>query len=178
MPPERKSVRALPPIGLALLLCWLLAGCAPLNVGHLARQPWTPGLAGAGTTGSVELSFWRFEYRTSVVDDGMAVTGTAYPREGIPAWAGYAEELWFAAYVADSRGVVLASAEQVFLPGPVGRGGVPFRFVLRLTRDSQEPQGLTFGYRMALVPADQKDAPDRRRQRNVFLAYEHAVQRF
>lgn len=158
---------------LALVLA--LAGCATMNVRHLNRVPWT-----MGETGEVTLKFWSFAATTTPEAGGFRVSGTAYPKmENLPEWAEWIDELWFAAYVSDKNGNVLADEVRIYLPGPLApEAGTPFDFLLKPEKIEAGALFLTFGYRMTLAdsrPAEPGSIADKRR---IFFASESAVDFF
>ena len=130
---------------LPFLLLLLLWGCAQFSVSHLDRNPLT--LDGEQR---LELEFWRFDYTVRPIPGGYRVEGRAFPRSGVPEWATYADQLWFAAYLADASGKVLAK-DDARLDGMIMKPqGVPFVFVLR-ERNAPPTAAITFGYRMTLT---------------------------
>lgn len=158
---------------LSVLLAVLLAtasGCAQLNVRHLQRSPWLPH-----ETQSLQMRFWRFEYEPVALEDAYGVRGQAFPvAEGLPEWAARVDELWFAVYLCDSLGRVLAKDVAVLLPrefSPQQQTGIPFEF--RLSPDDigqSEQLFITFGYRMVLSDGGPGGAQPR-----VFFANEGAL---
>lgn len=157
---------------LAALL--LLAACSQMNVKHLNRQPWQ-----LETPHTLGMKFWRFDYRITPVSDQFAVSGTAYPvREALPPWARHVDDIWFAAYLSDRAGAVIAQDLRVFEAGPLDPdAGIPFQFMLR--PDALPTGGdlfITFGYRMKLTPGEADgDSPQ---PEDVFFASEGAMARF
>jgi len=162
----------------ALFLSLLLAGCAQLNVRHLERQPWRPSEENA-----LRLEFWRFDYRPAALEAGYAVQGRAYPLvEGLPQWATHIEELWFAVYMNDDSGRVLAKDVLVLPAGELtaeaAATGIPFSFVLEPEDIGQSGQlYVTFGYRMVLTPPTDQPQTGEDGQPLVFFANEGALSR-
>lgn len=169
-------MKRLPPALAATLACLLLlAACSQMSVGHLNRQPWE-----LGTDRSLPMKFWRFDYAITPVGDHFAVRGTAFPMlENLPPWARRVDDIWFASYLSDKAGTVLAQDLRVFEPGPLDvAGGIPFDFLLR--PDTLPTQGdlfITFGYRMKLAPAAE-DGKSKPAAGDVFFASEGAMTRF
>lgn len=158
-----------------LALVLVLAGCATMNVRHLNRVPWT-----MGETEEVALKFWRFAATTTPEAGGFRVSGTAYPnRENLPEWAEWIDELWFAAYVCDKNGNVLADEVRVYLPGPLApEAGTPFDFLLKPEKIEGGALFLTFGYRMTLADSRPAEPGSRANNRRIFFASESAVDFF
>jgi len=156
-------------VGLGLILCLtMLWGCSSTNVKHLARQPWT-----LDADQSLSMKFWRFDYRIVPTSDQFNVRGTAFPLEqAVPDWAERVADIWFAAYLCDATGKVIAQDLRVFEPGPLDRrAGIPFSF--RLKPDSlptRDELFITFGYRMKLSGGAAGE--------QVFFASEGAMTRF
>lgn len=155
----------------------LLAGCAQLNVGHLERKPWR-----LQQQETLSLQFWRFEYQPHPKEERYEVLGRAYPlTKGLPEWATHIEELWFAVYLNDSRGRVLAKDVQVLPPNDltpdVVEEGLPFHFALQPEDIGQSgPLFVTFGYRMVLTPPPGVAASDEaQKEPRVFFANEGAL---
>ncbi len=173
----------------AILFCvcsaMLLAGCAQLNVGHLERKPWR-----LQQSETLSLKFWRFEYQPLPQEERYSVRGRAYPLvQDLPEWATHVEELWFAVYLNDSQGRVLAKDVQVLPPSDltpkVIEQGLPFEFTLQPEDIGQSgPLYVTFGYRMVLTPpptdaAAQEDQGDKQESEQederIFFANEGAL---
>lgn len=153
---------------LAILLCTtLLWGCSSTNVKHLARQPWT-----VDADQSLAMKFWRFDYRIVPTSDQFTVMGTALPvDEAIPAWADTVADIWFAAYLSDAGGRVIAQDLKVFESGTLDRsGGISFTFALKPDSiPTRDDLFITFGYRMKLTGDGEQQ---------VFFASEGAMTRF
>ncbi len=151
------------------------SGCAQLNVRHLKRQPWQ-----TNEKQNLQLEFWNFSYEPLLLQDSYDIRGRAYPvMDGLPQWATYIDELWFAVYLSDSLGRVLAKDVQVMPPRELSRqeisDGIPFEFTLR--PDDIGGKGklfVTFGYRMVLTD---NGAPDKKQhgEPRVFFANEGAL---
>ncbi len=169
--------RLVPALLATLAALLLLVACSQMSVGHLNRQPWE-----LETARALPMKFWRFDYAITPVGDHFAVRGTAFPvLENLPPWARRVDDIWFAAYLSDKAGTVLAQDLRVFEPGPLDvSSGISFAFLLR--PDSLPTQGdlfITFGYRMKLTPPteDGKPAPAPA-PGDVFFASEGAMTRF
>lgn len=152
---------------LAILLCLgALWGCSSTNVKHLARQPWT-----LDNDQSLVMKFWRFDYRIVPTSDQFNIRGTAFPvSEAIPSWAHKVADIWFAAYLSDASGNVIAQDLRVFAPGPLDQSsGIPFKFQLKpQDLPTKNELYITFGYRMKLSGG----------KGEVFFASEGAMTRF
>lgn len=165
-----------PCLALFSALALLLAGCAQLNVRHLERQPWQPH-----EKKSLLLEFWRFDYEPMAQTDKYGVSGRAYPiTKGLPEWATHIDELWFAVYLNDSPGRVLAKDVQVMPPADLTpeilNRGIPFSFTLRPEDIGQSGQlYVTFGYRMVLTPPKNAAPKKPSAQPRVFFANEGAL---
>lgn len=154
---------------IALLTCLLLlAACSNTNVKHLVRQPWS-----VDSAQSLSMKFWRFDYRIVPVGDQFSVRGVAYPVAGAaPEWADTVADIWFAAYLSESSGKVIAQDLRVSEPGPLDQPeGIPFEFHLKPdTLPTKNDLFITFGYRMKLASTHDGD--------EVFFASEGAMTRF
>ncbi|WP_461208859.1 hypothetical protein [Desulfocurvus sp. DL9XJH121] len=153
---------------LALICLCLLAGCSSTNVKHLVRQPWA-----LDSDQSLAMKFWRFDYRIVSVRDQFSVQGTAYPVAGTtPAWADTVADIWFAAYLSDASGRVIAQDLRVCKPGPLNQGeGIPFSFLLKPdSLPTKSDLFITFGYRMKLTASHMPE--------DIFFASEGAMTRF
>lgn len=165
-------------IYLALLCNLFAAGCAQLNVRHLERQPLR-----LQQESSLRLEFWRFDYQPQPLEESYAVSGRAYPLvEGLPQWATHLEELWFAVYLNDSSGNVLAKDVQILPPADFSENvvstGIPFSFNLEPEDIAQSGQlYVTFGYRMVLTPDPSAPQTGEDGQPLVFFANEGALSR-
>ncbi|BBD09089.1 hypothetical protein [Desulfovibrio ferrophilus] len=145
-----------------------LWGCSSTNVKHLARQPWT-----LDANQSLAMKFWRFDYRIVPTNDQFSVCGSALPlSDAIPAWANQVADIWFAAYLSDASGKVIAQDLRVFEPGSLDRdSGIGFEFRLKPeTLPTRNELFITFGYRMKLTGDRGKN--------EVFFASEGAMTRF
>ncbi len=130
------------------LCCLALLACAQLNVHHLQRSPWKPNVQQTLT-----LKYWRFDYEPVPMADAFGIRGTASPvRESLPEWATGMEELWFAVYLSDSRGSVLAKQVQVLLPRQLTPDtAIPIEFILRPEEiGGSEQLFVSFGYRSVI----------------------------
>jgi hypothetical protein len=153
---------------LALAAIW---GCAHLSVRHLQRRPWE-----LERPQTLTMKFWRFEYRVVPMNDRFGVAGRAYPLENVPEWADYVGDLWFACYLADENGRVLAQDLRVFVPQELDRSaGLPFEFILKPENiGSGGKLYTTFGYRMVLRPGPAETTPEGK-EPEVFFASESAI---
>lgn len=152
----------------ALLCLCLLAGCSSTNVKHLARQPWA-----LDSDQSLDMKFWRFDYRIVAVGDQFSVRGVAHPVAGtVPEWADTVADVWFAAYLSDASGKVIAQNLRFFEPGPLDQDrGIPFEFLLKPSSlPTKSDLFITFGYRMKLSSTGGGD--------KLFFASEGAMTRF
>jgi hypothetical protein len=144
-----RSSRLLAPTLCCLTLCCLtLLACAQLNVRHLQRSPWKPSIQQTLT-----LKYWRFVYEPVPMADAYGIRGTALPvRESLPEWATGVEELWFAVYLSDSHGRVLAKDVQVLLPRELTPDtAIPIEFVLKPEEiGGSEQLFVSFGYRTVI----------------------------
>ncbi len=159
---------------LVALTAILLFACSHMNVKHLNRQPWS-----LETDSSLDMKFWEFNYRVLPETDHFNVTGTAIPQQdAIPEWASSIKDIWFAAYLSDKRGRVLAQDLRVYEPQMLNPAtGIPFKFVLK--PDSLGATGelfITFGYRMKL--SEQASTVDESQPAQVFFASEGAMTRY
>ncbi|MBU1003745.1 MAG: hypothetical protein KKE73_14625 [Proteobacteria bacterium] len=154
---------------LAIILCLgALWGCSSTNVKHLIRQPWT-----LDNDQTLTMKFWRFDYRIAPTSDQFCVRGTAFPlSDTIPAWANKVADIWFAAYLSDASGKVIAQDLRVFEPGPLDQpSGIGFEFRLKpQDLPTKSDLFITFGYRMKLSGDTDKG--------EVFFASEGAMTRF
>lgn len=153
---------------LALSVCLLLlAACSSTNVKHLVRQPWS-----VDSDQSLSMKFWRFDYRIVPVGDQFSVRGVAHPVAGaVPEWADTVADVWFAAYLSEASGKVIAQDLRVSDPGPLGSEGIPFEFQLKPNSlPTKNELYITFGYRMKLASTESNRGP--------FFASEGAMTRF
>lgn len=163
--------RLIPALTVLLSSMLLLAACSQMNVKHLNRHIWE-----LETPRSLPMKFWRFDYRITPVSDQFMVRGEAMPvPDSIPEWAENIEDIWFAAYLSDKGGSVIAQDLRVFEPGPLDRtAGISFEFTLR--PDALPTSGdlyITFGYRMKLAAGEEQPPGP-----GVFFASEGAMTRF
>lgn len=134
------------------LLLAATAGCSHLNVRHLERQPWIPN-----AEQTLALEFWRFSYQPVTTQDSYGIRVQAYPiATALPEWGAHIDELWFAVYLSDSLGRVLAKDVQVLLPRDYTpeliNSGIPVEFVISPDDIGQSSQlYVSFGYRMVLT---------------------------
>lgn len=165
----------------AAVLCMavVLVGCSHTSVKHLNRQVWE-----LKSGQSLPMKFWRFDYEVSPITDHFVVRGEAFPvSEVMPNWAEYVRDLWFAAYLSDREGHVVAKDFRVYQPRKLDRdGGIDFEFVLE--PDALETSGelyITFGYRMKLTANRYDDvhkSPGDDTGGEVFFASEGALTRY
>ncbi len=130
------------------LCCLTLLACAQLNVRHLQRSPWKPSVQQTLT-----LKYWQFVYEPVPMADAFGIRATALPvRESMPEWATGVEELWFAVYLSDSHGRVLAKDVQVLLPRELTLDtAIPIEFILRPEEiGGSEQLFVSFGYRSVM----------------------------
>ncbi len=154
-----------------LMLLPLVASCSHTSVRHLNREIWRTG--GMQT---LETKFWRFEFETTPTQDQYEVRGRAYLIKGhYPEWTDSIDELWFAVYLNDSLGRVMAKDLHVFPAMALTPDkGIPFDFVLEPEDiGSGDQLYITFGYRMVL-----SGKRDPKGGREIFFANEGAMTRF
>lgn len=167
--------RFLPALVLLTAAMLLLTACSQMSVKHLNRNIWE-----LETERSLPMKFWRFDYRITPVRDQFAVRGTAFPlTRTLPAWARWIDDIWFAAYLSDKEGTVIAQDLRVSSTGLLDiDAGVPVEFTLR--PESLPTSGelyITFGYRIKLVP-EPVDKKHKTPPADVFFASEGAMTRF
>ena len=132
-----------------LLLSLSLLGCTHLSVKHLRKNPWT-----LNSNQTLEMSFWRFEYEGTFINNTYMIKGVAYPKKDvIPGWAEWIQDLWLSAYLSDINGYVVARDIKVYQPCKLDYNqGVKFEFVLQPEKlPSAGPLFVTFGYTMQLT---------------------------
>lgn len=161
-------------LGLIFAAFVFLSSCSHTSVRHLNRAPW-----GTGKTQTLEMKFWRFDYKAMPVEDSFGIRGTAFPNSAnVPDWPKHIDELWLAVYLSDLTGKVIAKDVHVLLPRPLNRGaGVDFEFLLK-PEDLGGTHKLfvTFGYRMVL--SDRSPGEGEAAAPKVFFAHEGALERF
>ena len=176
---KRYTLPQLRPITI-IFLSLLFIGCTHLSVKHLRKNPWS-----LNTNQTLDMSFWRFEYEGTFINNTYNIRGVAYPKkEVIPAWAEWIQDLWLSAYLSDINGHVVARDIKVYLPRKLDYDkGVEFEFVLQPEKlPSAGPLFVTFGYTMQLT-SHQFDKPpliDRPltgNKSNVFYASQGAMTR-
>ncbi|MFV0350413.1 MAG: hypothetical protein ACK5JO_17725 [Halodesulfovibrio sp.] len=165
--------RAFMPLAAVFMLLALLtlSGCTYLNVSHLDRRPWL-----TDTPQTISMKFWRFEFQNMPLKHGVGLQGIAYPNtELFPEWARYYDQLTFTAYLSDSAGNVVDSAEIEILPRALGgERAIPFEFRLS-PEETHASLYISFGYRMVL--AEMPWRPEKEQEGRIHLAHEGALTR-
>lgn len=154
-----------------IVLFPLLCSCSYTSVRHLSRGPWRTGSAQ-----TLETKFWRFEFTIVPMQNQYTVKGRAFLIPGhVPEWTDNIDELWFAVYLNDSLGRVMAKDLHIFPAMALApEHGIPFNFILE-PKDigSGDQLYVTFGYRMVL--SGQRDPKGKR---EIFFANEGALTRY
>lgn len=121
-----------------------LAACASLSVSHLESRP-----LGTGTSASIAMKFWRFDFTGTPSGSDFVVRGRAHPvTVDLPPWADRVEELTLTAYLRDPAGTVLASAQKSYSPMPLTQKTVvSFEFVLSPAGSAPGDYAVSFGYK-------------------------------
>lgn len=148
----------------------LVAGCSSKNVKHLKRRAWA-----VESNQNINMKFWNFNYDIAPGQNSFIIKGTATPvASAIPPWANTINDIWFAAYLSDAHGRVIAQNLSVLPPGELPADGIPLTFTL--TPDDLPTNSalyITFGYRMKL-----SGIPPGETEPTVFFASQGAMARF
>jgi len=140
--PDRSFRLALLPAIVLAAMC--LAGCARLSVSHLEARP----VATVAPT-ALDMKFWRFEFTGTRQGKNVVLHGRTSPvMEHLPPWVDRLEELTLTAYLRDTDGNVLASAEKRYKGMALGAdAAIPFEFILRPDGASSGSAAVSFGYK-------------------------------
>jgi hypothetical protein len=131
-------------LALAVFAGCLLVGCASLSVSHLESRPFP-----AGSSTTLAMKFWRFEFTGRAADNAYVIRGRALPvADDLPPWVDRLEELTLSAYLRDPAGKVLASVERTYKGMSLADGAaVPFEFSLSPAGDAAGNYAISFGYK-------------------------------
>jgi hypothetical protein len=131
------------------------------------------------------MNYLTFDYQTGLTDQGIRISGTAYPRQSaIPQWASWAHDIWLATYLCKETGQVVAKKIAVLPPQALDfEKGFSFDFLLEpQVMAGTGPVFITFGYRL-MLSADQSLRPEdikpsQQGSSDIFFASESALTRF
>lgn len=133
-----------------VLLCltmMLFAGCTHMTASHLQKEPLLPLKERRIVTQAV-----AFQYQTIPMDYEIGIIGTAQDIiTSRPQWAQTYSQFQIAAYVCDTKGNVIASAQKNFIPRPITLQPLPFELRIALPFEpSSQPLSIAFGYRLVM----------------------------
>lgn len=139
---------------LAATLILAAGGCASRasSVAHLDRNQ-----ISLNSPESLDMRDFTFSYTVLPDNAGYTVRATAWRKDTMPGWAEYVTTGWFAAYLADQYGNLLAQDTQGLYAGYMIPSwfdkGVELEFSLPRPPVAAGPMTITFGYDMTLTDA-------------------------
>lgn len=132
----------------ALLLLFMLGGCAHTTALHLQRAPVL-----TGQSGTLTMRHAAFDYTSVALDHQVGIVGTArLIPTSVPPWAKHVAQYVTYAYVCDAAGNVLATGDIDFIPRTIEESSA-LPFEIRIDTPFQpgdRPLQLAFGYRIVL----------------------------
>ncbi len=145
-----------PILGFILAVSLLLAGgCAGRMADSVAHLNSSRLSLNAPET--LDMLYWSFSYVVEPLPDSYRVRATAWRKDNFPGWAEYVNRGWFAAYLADQAGNLLAQDTRslyagYFIPSWY-RKGVELEFSLPKPAGVPGPLTIAFGYNLTLTDA-------------------------